>query len=358
MCRPIWLFALPLLLFPTPTSAIQLRWSSGADTLTFTAATRCTLIVQAHSAEATLPGQWRLLWLADSSGVNVLAVDSLAACQADIAEVSAVDPPSTPADSAAHQVTAHFCSAGEAAATTAHFLLDQPGGSRGRLKVVALDPSDPDSNRVIESNQVTYNGGVGGSYAPVFLRVSSVHQTALLQVTAVGAELASVQSIRAGAPDNLWSVPLAVVEQSRTSITATADVYVPLPQAIVQAGSSLGISDPALLPADWMPEPVMASADTDTIMYRDPNPSIYPKDFAFHYNAVYDPTDPAHPWKGIFHLLYIRNKAGLDSIIAHAWTGKLGDPWSVDSMAFRPSGRGWDKMNPDFAGVRAEQAAR
>ena len=39
-------------------------------------------------------------------------------------------------------------------------------------------------------------------------------------------------------------------------------------------------------------------------------------------------------------LLYIRNKAGLDSIIAHAWTDKLGNPWSVDSMAFRPSGIG------------------
>jgi hypothetical protein len=70
---------------------------------------------------------------------------------------------------------------------------------------------------------------------------------------------------------------------------------------------------------------------------------VYPKDFAFHYSTVYDPTNPVHPWKGYFHLFYIRNKAGLDSIIAHAWTESLGEPWSVDTLAFRPSGVGWDK---------------
>ncbi|MBI5710060.1 MAG: hypothetical protein HZC42_07125, partial [Candidatus Eisenbacteria bacterium] len=343
VCRIRWLLVL-MLCVPEISSALQLRWISGGNDLSFTSATRCTLVVQADSAEVTLPGQWRLLWLADSSGVNVVAVDSLAACQADTAKVSAIDPPSTPADSAANQVTAHFCSAGEPAATTAYCILDQPGGSSGRFKVVALDPTDPDSNRVIESNQVTYNGGVDGTYAPVLLRASSVHETALLQVTAVGAELASVQSIEVGAADNVWSVPLSVVEKSNTRITATADVYVPLPQAIVRAGSSTGSSDPAPLPADQITVAEATSAGTDTIMYWDPNPSIYPKDFAFHYNSVYDPTDPAHPWKGFFHLLYIRNKAGLDSIIAHAWTDSLGKPWSVDSMAFRPSGHGWDKM--------------
>src|SRR6266540_1588568 len=168
-----WLFVLPLLIFPTSSSGIQLHWSTGADTLTFTSATRCTLIVRADSAEATLPGQWRVLWLADSSGVNVVAFDSLATCLADTAKVSAVDPPSSPADSAAHQVTAHFCSTGEAAATTASYVLDQPGGSSGRLRVVALDPSDPDSSRVIESNEVTYNGGVDGTYFPTILRAAS-----------------------------------------------------------------------------------------------------------------------------------------------------------------------------------------
>ena len=299
--------------------------------------------MQADSAEVALPGQWRLLWLADSSGVNVVAVDSLAACQTDTATVSTIDQPSTPADSAANLITAHFCAAGSEA-TTAYFVLEQPSGSKGRLKVVAFDPTDPDSSRVIESNEVTYNGGVEGDYAPVLLRASSTHETALLQVTALGAGLSSVQSMKVGAPDNLWSVPLTVVEQSDASITATANVYVPLPQATVQVGNSAGASSLVGLAADQISVAEAMSAGTDTIMYWDPNPSIYPKDFAFHYNTIYDPTDPAHPWKGIFHLFYIRNKAGLDSIIAHAWTDSLGGPWSLDSMAFRPSGRTWDKM--------------
>ena len=46
---------------------------------------RCTLIVQADPAEGALPGQWRLLWLADSSGVNFVETDSLTACSADTA---------------------------------------------------------------------------------------------------------------------------------------------------------------------------------------------------------------------------------------------------------------------------------
>jgi hypothetical protein len=229
MSRPAWLLALLLLLFPIPSSAIQLHWSNGADTLTFTAATRCTLVVRADSAEGRLPAEWRLLWLADSSGVNIVAVDSLAACQADVAEVSGVHAPSTPAEDAAHQVTAYFCSAGEPAATTAYYLLDQPGGSRGRLKVVAIDPADPDSGRVIESSEVTYNGGVQGTHTPTILKATSTHETRELEVSVVGSGLSAANSLRITAPDRLWSVPLGIVTQTDSALTATADVPVPLP---------------------------------------------------------------------------------------------------------------------------------
>src|SRR5213083_776043 len=65
-----WVPALALSLVPGVSSALQLRWSSGPTDLTFATASRCTLVVQADSAEAMLPDQWQLLWLADSSGVN------------------------------------------------------------------------------------------------------------------------------------------------------------------------------------------------------------------------------------------------------------------------------------------------
>ena len=61
MCRPIWPFVLMLLLCPTVSSAIQLHWSSGADALTFTTATRCTLVVETDSGGGGLPAEWFLL---------------------------------------------------------------------------------------------------------------------------------------------------------------------------------------------------------------------------------------------------------------------------------------------------------
>jgi hypothetical protein len=73
-------------------------------------------------------------------------------------------PPQTPADSAANQVTAYFCSSASSDAASAYFLAELPSGGHGKLRVVALDPSD--STQVIESNEVTFNGGVDGDYAP------------------------------------------------------------------------------------------------------------------------------------------------------------------------------------------------
>lgn len=342
--RTIAVLASILAVLPNTSGAIQLHWSSGTTNLSFSQDTRATLIVQADSAEATLPGQWRLLWTADSSGIQFVAPESLIACQTDTAKVSAIDPPNTPADSAANQITAHFCSDGEASATIAHWTVDLIGGSQGKLKVVALDLAD--SNSVIESNEVTYNGGVDGEYAPALLRVSSTHETALLEVTAVGAGLSAVQSVKVGAADDVWSVPLTIVQQADNRLVATADVYAALPQAVVRARGATGASGSEVIPADEIHTDVVTSAGSDTIFYWDPNPRVYPHDFAFHYNSVPNPTDPVHPWKGVFHLFYIRvvRASGADSIIAHAWTDSLGKPWSVDTLAFRPSGHGWDKM--------------
>ncbi len=73
--RRIPLFSvLCLAIVPAAAQAIQLHWSSGAVNLTFTEATRCTLVVQADSAEVTLPAEWQLLWVADSTQVEVVAL--------------------------------------------------------------------------------------------------------------------------------------------------------------------------------------------------------------------------------------------------------------------------------------------
>jgi hypothetical protein len=185
---------------PCTASALQLHWSSGADTLTFTEATRCTLVVQADPAEQRLPPEWRLLWVADTSGIELIALDPGIACSGDAAQVADIELPTTPADSAANLITAHFCSGGTTAASRAEYLVDLPGWARGKLKVVALDPSD--SSTVIESNEVTFNGGVSDPYPFVILHATSIHQSLQLQVTAVGSGLNAASSMSIMAPDS------------------------------------------------------------------------------------------------------------------------------------------------------------
>jgi len=344
------------MLVPQTSRAIQLHWSTGATDLSFASARRCSLIVKADTLEETLPSQWRVLWLADSTGVNFVPDDSVVACRLDFANVSSIDGPSTPADSAAHVITAHFCSEGTSASAIAFFLIDQPGGSKGRLKIIAIDPTDPDSARVIESNEVTYNGGVEGAYAPVILRAGSAHDTgAEIHVTAVGTGLSSADALTITAPDHLWSVPLTIAARTDSTLTAWAIVPAPLPAAVIELQGSSGAVSIGSLGADQI-----TTADAsmpDTILFRDPNwsptfsTSVYPKDFAFFCDTV--PTgNPQNPWRLLLHLVYIRhnnNYAGdaAESLLAHAWSTDLRN-WHVDKRAFSPnygSPTAWDQKH-------------
>src|SRR5436190_13212620 len=104
MCRTRWFLAFTLLLLPHTSPAVQLRWNSGSSALTFAGASRCTLLVHADSAEARLPSEWRLLWVADISAVQFVAMDSLEACLLDEAQVSRIEGPATASDSSANQI--------------------------------------------------------------------------------------------------------------------------------------------------------------------------------------------------------------------------------------------------------------
>jgi hypothetical protein len=194
---------------------------------------------------------------------------------------------------------------------------------------------------------VTFNGSIGAPYPPALLRAVSNHETALLRVTVMGTGLSSAQTIGVGAPDGLWNVPLAIVEQEESRITATADVPVPLPEATVRVATSAGACALAPLPADQIGIADVTSAGNDTVLFCDPEVGSgwYPKDFAFLHNTVYDPTDPQHPWKGLFHLFYIRANryvADSDTALAHGWSQDLVH-WTVDTAAFRPRhDGGWD----------------
>jgi hypothetical protein len=324
LCRLGWLPALLLLFLPTASPAIQLHWISGETSLNFTAATRCTLVVQADSA-ATLPAEWRLLWVADSVQVQIVALDSLEVCAGDTASVYRLDGPSTPEDSTANRVTAHFCSGGSGAQPEAAYVIDLPESARGKLKVVYLDPAD--STTVIESNEATFNGGIEGTYAPAILRVTSDHSTTTLRVEAIGADLTGVRAMSVSAPELQSDVSLAIESANPSSVVASASIPIPLPNSTVLIQSSEGVVASGVVPAD-----VVATTEVpDQAYYSDPAyPYVYPKDFAF----INAPTPVGGVWRNLFHIFYIRHLTDTTSTrtvpdstnevaFGHAWSRDL-----------------------------------
>jgi hypothetical protein len=337
-----------MLLVPGTSSALQLRWSTGATSLSLTSATRCTLVVQADSTEARLPSEWRLLWVADSLSIQFVAMDSLSACLLDEAQVSRIDAPTTAADSAANLMTANLCSDGNPAAT-AKQIVDLPAGGRGKLKVIALNPV---SGGITESNEVTYNGGIDGDFPSVALAASSSHATDQFVVHAAGTGLSEVVEVIAQAPDSLWSLPLQITERSDSTLTAVAQVVASLPASVLRLESQSGTVSVAPLAADGLREGV--DPDFETLAescrqhhcyYFDPDPNVYPKDFAFFYAIA------SNPPRGLFHLFYIRNHrnaspANTTRSFGHAWSRDLRN-WSSDTSAtvFSVSADAWDRAH-------------
>jgi len=322
MRRTYWYTLLVMLAaIVPPASALQLHWSTGSTEMTFTGATRCTLVVQADSSESRLPPEWRLLWVADSSSVQFVAPDLASACALDEAQVSSFDRPVTPADSAAHLATAHFCSVDNNAAMSALQVVDLPAGGRGKFKAVALDPADPDSSRIIESNEATFNAGITATYVPAILRVTSDHSTTTLRVEAFGADLAGVQAVRISAPELQTEVPLAIESFGPASVVARTIISVPLPNSSVLFETPQGVMPSGQIPADV----VEAAELPDEAFFSDPA-GARPKDFAF----INAPTPVAGVWRNLFHIYYIRHLTDpgtLDSLneitLGHAWSRDL-----------------------------------
>ena len=301
MRRVRWLLVLGLLLIPAVSHALQLHWSSGADTLTFTEATRAMLVLRADSAEVTLPPEWRLLWVGDSTEVEVVALDSLEVCEGDTARVYGVDGPSTPEDSTAHRVTAHFCSGGSGATERAAYALDLPAWGRGKCKVVALDPAD--SSHVLESNEVTFNGGVSDTFPPVVLLAMRSHPSTELRVRATGFGLARTAVVQIAAMDGSWQLPMVVVERDSNSVVAVANVAADLPHCLLRVGTESGLQGSASLDADTASALQFQPACTDemkeinSVTHED----IQPKDFTIIAS------------RDSFHVFYTRQDYNLGS---------------------------------------------
>lgn len=334
---------------PATSQAIQLRWSNGATDLTVSQNIRATLIVSADSSLVALPAEWRLLWTADSSGIQFVAPESLLACQTDTAKVSAIDPPATPADSAANLITAHFCDDGGAEAQLGYWTIELVGESRGKLKVVATDPAD--SFLIVESNEVTFNGGLDGEYSepsvPVITSAGYSHEGSTLYIQATGTGLGSLTAARLSATDRTWTFPLTIIAQNDSSLSATAATVASVPACALEARAGDTGVTAWRLPEELVSLPTSPLFAPATMTDRDVD--FYPKDFAF----VYTP--------GKFHIIYIRHNAwernhgGLpvpESVneveFGHQWTSNWIDwngTYPRDTTVLKVTGTTWDNYH-------------
>lgn len=354
MRRACWSLSLWIIVFPNTCSAIQLHWSSGSVDLSFAEAARCTLVVQADEAEGRLPVQWRLLWTADSAGVSPVPLTSDAACQGTMADVRTASAPTLASDIAENVVTAQFCSSGDTPATTARFVLDLPGARKGKFKIVALDPTDPDSARVIQSGVVTFNGGVDSDFQPVLLRSSTVHQSTTFHLTAVGAGLTRARALTLAAPDGSWHMPLDIATQTETALSATASLAASVPASVVQlstdgdgVSTANVLSDPP--PPPLAPENGGCVRRFEEILDPADPYMIQPKDFAF----VPGGWTPSGSWT--FHLFYIRQNQRMNANntgknIGHQVSNDLANwDWprsqAADTMAIRTRAGRFDSLH-------------
>jgi hypothetical protein len=354
MCRFRWYhLALMLLLVPHTSFALDLYWINGAMDLTFTEATRCTLVVSTSLGEQTLPPEWRLIWVADSCEIRPLPQP----CGTNVAQIAAcLDTPGW-AQRLAGSSTVQFCSSGESAAAAAWYVFDAPAIGSGKLRVIALDPADPESARVLQSPNATFNGGSERSFPPSLLRTSVTHQSTAYELEVVGTGLDATSGVRLVAHDGSWDFPLEISGQADTLLTASASIAAHVPTTFLWIDTADGTMSAATLPADSPPPALALScpAEGDETKMREVYEDhaadlIQPKDFAL----VPGGWTPEGQW--LFHIFYIRKNqylasASTEKNLGHAVSN--GDPedyslsaWSIiDTAAIRTRGGRWDSLH-------------
>ena len=273
----------------------------------------------------------------------MLADPSTGGCAADVALVASVTQPADSIRRQANEVTAQFCSVGGSPAVLARYVLDQPESSRGSLKVVAIDPLDPDSSRVIESGVVSYNGGVDGDFAPVILRVERSHPTTDLRVKAVGSGLSRVPEVQIAALDDTWRLALARLESSDTRLVAVTRMAADLPpSALVLDGAAGGLGAESLAPDTVSTQLTIPACVSYMREYaEDGHTHIQPKDF-----CVVASRDS-------FHIFYTRKDDRIsnddlnETIIGHKRSRNLNDwvPTTGTMNALQARSGQWDNRH-------------
>jgi len=271
------LLILGALLMPLSANALQLRWSTGETELTFESARLCTLVVEADETLGQVPYEWRVLWATDGCPLRPLTKNPQLQGDGNKADVCGVEWPKSASEVAANMSTAHFCSDGTDPATTARVVFDIPGGCRGKLLAVTIDPDD--STHVLSSAEVTFNGGTSRAYPPSVLRAAYTHNELDLTVEVTGTGLSSLENASLLSKDASWRFPLTVSFQSDQRLTATAQAAAAVPGCNLDLSKTTGEVGTIGVTAEEFDTPTSSLAGGGVL--TDLNPRAYPKDFAF-----------------------------------------------------------------------------
>jgi len=291
------------------------------------------------------------LWLADTSGIVPVQVTGPDSCGLGLARLATLSGPANSLESLANLVTASFCSHGSGLVYIAQYLIDIPAGARGRFKVVGIDRTDPSANEVVQSPEVTFNGGFGGDFSAAILRVEVQHQSTDYLIRVVGAGLSTVHEASLVAPDQSWEEPLALATVSDTELNATASLAAWVPECMLKLTTTDGRVTVEGIPADPPPAALSPTAACQARFIEDVYPPavIQPKDFAFV------PGGWSETGSWTFHLFYIRqnqiirNKPGgaalTEKNLGHAVSNDL-NSWTVlDTAAIHTRTGSWDSQH-------------
>jgi hypothetical protein len=337
-------------LAPPSAEAIQLRWASGGNPLALSEAVRCTLVVQADDIETSLPLQWRLLCVSDTTGVAQVPISGPDSCGLGIAHPASLAPPHHALETMTNRSTLSMCSQGAGRVYVGWHIVNIPAGARGKFKVVAIDRTDPTGSRVLQSPEVTFNDGITAPFAPAILNVTTEHLSTEYRLRVVGAGLGSVVGAKLVAADTSWEVPLSVSSMSDTLLTAAAELASWVPDCWLVLRSSSGAVDAEHISADPPPPPLGSQAACQARFIEDiyPPAMIQPKDFAL----VPGGWSPNGSWT--FHLFYIRQNQAIKAIsgsgateknLGHAVSNDLASWTVLDTAAIRVRPGRWDSFH-------------
>jgi hypothetical protein len=278
----------------------------------------------------------------ESGALPPLAIRSEAGNGPDTARVCTLSLPGNPDQGEANQTTARFCSPGSTGASWARYILDVPSGTRARFQAVSYGQSPTDSTfRIVRSAEATINGGLTNPYPPAILRITHTSQVFKYFIRIVGTNLSAVTIASLENSDHSWYVPLTITSRCDSVISCFGEGGRTLPSCTLEMTSSQGVADLAPISAD----PPLTSPQSSAVLghMRDPNPNVYPKDFAFYFQRG----NATRPDK--FHMFYIRQPSGVrdpnaSKGLGHQWSYDLISWTFADSTIIHPR-NDWDNVS-------------